>query len=124
MTDVDVGHVYAAASIGWDVHFARTKREPCHPQTSADTEVIAKPWPAPDKDNQCGRIDGADMYRPRHPHPDAVDHNPAAIVERCKSPRRIVDPRPAPWLDPHPVSKPVRSPSRSDHPRSPDMSVN
>src|SRR5690349_9171381 len=46
--------------------------------------------------------------RTRGPRPASAPVDPAAIVERRKAPRLIVNPRPAPGSDPNPVSEAVR----------------
>ena len=56
------------------------------------------------------------------PIPSARQLHPAAIVERSKSPRRIIHPGPSPRLHPGPVTFAIRSPARM-HVRIPDRTI-
>src|SRR5579863_5157641 len=59
----------------------------------------------------------------RNPAPARSEPAPAAIMEWRESPRRIVDPAPAPRSDPGPVAGAVGRPVRSDPGREPDCTV-
>src|SRR5581483_9054177 len=54
----------------------------------------------------------ADVARSRAPAPKSAVVHPTSVVEWSESPRRIVNPGPAPRSDPHPVAEAVGSPSR------------
>src|SRR5256885_5023605 len=61
--------------------------------------------------------------RARYPAPGAVPLHPAAVVKRCITPGRIIDPRPTPRGDPHPVTEAVGRPAGHHHGRCPDVTV-
>src|SRR5258706_7264260 len=48
------------------------------------------------------------------PRPVTMEPYPAAIVKWRETPRRIVDPCPAPWRDPYPMSIAIRRPISGD----------
>ena len=107
--------------VGGHVRLLGREREPRDPSHAAGRDGKA-PVPAAHEHDEGGCI-----HRPRHdvtrdPDPAAVPVHPAAIVEGREAPRRIVDPGPAPRLDPGPVAVAVRRPPRHHgmrHPHGP-----
>ena len=63
------------------------------------------------------------MARARAPAPAVADVGPATVVERREAPRVVVDPGPAPRVDPRPVAAAVRRPARRHARRIPDLAV-
>src|SRR5581483_11252598 len=61
--------------------------------------------------------------RVRNPEPLAAGICPAPIVVRRIPPRRIIDPRPTPRIDPHPVTGVIRRPARPDMIGNPHIAV-
>ena len=61
--------------------------------------------------------------RSRDPPPPAAHMRPAAIVERCKSPRLRPYPRASPWSDRDPTTRTVWSPIRRYRARVPNRTV-
>src|SRR5215469_1622648 len=59
----------------------------------------------------------------RHPTPHSIYVDPAAVVERSKAPRRIVDPRVAPRIDISPVPVAIRRPAYDRRVWEPNGSV-
>src|SRR5262249_28002430 len=71
--------------------------------------------------NQRRRVHGSDSNRSGNPAPAAAHKRPAAIVERSKAPRLVVNPGPSPGGHIYPVPVTVRCPaSRNTHGR-PDV---
>ena len=124
--DVDVLDVGRAAAVARHKNLARRKRKP------ADHRLL--PALTPDRDrhlhagpsnpgDQRRRIDRAQHALPRHPEPAAAALHPAAVMERRKAPRGVVDPGPAPRLHPCPVACAVRCPAGVNATRGPDGAV-
>src|SRR5581483_5064283 len=119
VADIDVCHIGAAGAIRGNVDLTRAERKPSDTQTPANAEVIAVSRTAADEHHQSRRVHRANSHRSGHPAPYAPEQRPPAVVERRKSPGGVVNPGPAPWLDPDPVAEPVRSPSDDHRPREP-----
>src|SRR5256884_2592250 len=105
---VDVAHVGGAHVIARHVDLARRQREPA--DVGADTYGNT-PGGSTHPGHQRGCIHRTQAPRARHPAPGAVPLHPAAVVKRCVAPGRIIDPRPTPGRDPHPVTGPVGRPA-------------
>src|SRR5713101_1525538 len=108
----DVDEIMAATEPG-KKRFAEAQREP------ADSETK----PAAEEANKSGAIDWRPKERARAPSPSAREIVPAAIVERSEAPRRIINPGPAPGVDPVPIAIAVRSPVRCNITRIPNVAV-
>ena len=117
---VDVAHVGGAHVIARHVDLARRQREPA--DVGADTYGNT-PGGSTHPGHQRGCIHRTQAPRARHPAPGAVPLHPAAVVKRCVAPGRIIDPRPTPGRDPHPVTEAVGRPAGHDHGRRPDVTV-
>src|SRR5215471_5728158 len=63
------------------------------------------------------------MDWPRHPTPATVHAGPPSIVKWRKPPRRIVDPSPAPWGNPVPVTVAIGRPIDCHMMRIPNVSI-
>ena len=61
--------------------------------------------------------------RTGHPTPAIVDRHPAAVVRRCKTPGRIVDPGPTPRILPYPMAIAIWCPIGSDVARVPHVAI-
>jgi hypothetical protein len=69
-------------------------------------------WIETGEDHQRGSIHGTNHgdRHGRHPAPGSADRDPAAVVERRPTPRGVIDPVPAPGLNPGPVTVAIRRP--------------
>src|SRR6266852_3265353 len=110
---VDDGDEIMAATEPREERFAEAQREPANSKTKSAAEEA----------NKSGAIDRRPIKRAGAPAPPAREIVPAAIVIRSKAPRRIVDPSPAPGVDPVPVAIAVRSPVGCNFARIPDVTV-
>src|SRR4029077_3802666 len=73
--------------------------------------------------NECRRINRTcDYYRAGRPSPVSAGVDPAAVVRGGESPGRIIDPGPAPRLDPDPMSIVIGSPTGGNR-RNPNRTV-
>src|SRR5260370_38898978 len=90
---------------------------PAEPKTSFKTETATK------ETHERWTINGIANVRAWAPAPPAREIVPAAIVERSKSPRLIVNPSPAPRSNPVPIAVAVRSPVHRNMARIPNVAV-
>jgi hypothetical protein len=93
--------------------FAIAQREPTHAEAEASTEET----------DESGPVDRRTKNRAWAPAPPAREIVPAAIVVRRETPRRIVDPGPAPRADPVPIARAVGSPAGRNFARVPNVAV-
>ena len=119
---VDTGEIVPAHHIRRPIDFARPERKPAY---SADVAAgNRKPEvTAADEGDQRGRVDGLLAHRSRDPAPCTAEIRPASIVRYGESPRRVIDPGPAPRLDPRPVPVAVRCPARRHARRHPHGAI-
>ena len=122
VADVDVREVGPADGICGLIDFARPQWEPADSGHRSGRYRQAEAAAA-DEGDQRRRIDRTHRERTRHPAPPARYKCPAAVVERREAPRRLVDPVPAPGIDPAPMSGTVRHPADRDGGREPDVAV-
>ena len=121
---IDVVEIAAAHRIRRLIDLARREREPADrgghdaAHRRRDLEV-----PAADEGDQRRRIYRLFALRAGHPAPGAVEVGPAAVVRHGKAPGGVVDPGPAPGIDPGPVAVVVRRPAGGDTGRRPDAAV-
>src|SRR6516165_7804457 len=120
---VDVDVVPVAVVVPRMEGFAPAEREPAETgapaKSNAETHTKTGAKPA-----DIGRsIIWSGPNRPRAPTPVATEIVPAAIVEGSKTPRSIVDPRPAPRADVGPVAVAVRSPVGRNIVGNPNVAV-
>jgi len=127
--DVDTLNVTRRDAIGRAVDIARAERKPGH-ASAANANADAKTRAAhPRYERGCvHRANVSNSYdgrarRDGYPAPNTADDNPAAVVERSKAPRRIVNPGPAPRRDPDPVAIAIRLPANNGRVRKPDRAV-
>ena len=107
---VDLPQIDIAVVIPGIERFAWTERKPrCH---SANAKANRESWSA-DKGNESRSVDWCYRDGTRQPSPARTNLHPSAIVEGSKSPRRIIQPGPAPRLDPNPAAVAIRNPSHS-----------
>src|ERR1700749_1171108 len=100
----------------------KAEREPADTKASAETEADAKAGTAgPAAEHRSVERTRVDRTRP--PAPTAADECPTTIVIRSEAPRFIADPSPTPRVDVVPCTVAVRSPSRRDVVRIPDVAV-
>src|SRR5215469_7216020 len=109
--DVDVVHVNAAYAVRGDVDLTWSQREPAHTFSDSNGEVEAT---ASNERDQRRSVHWTHINRTRHPAPAAFHEGPSAVMEWCEAPRFVLNPRPTPRRDPHPVSEAIRRPSRGD----------
>src|SRR5271165_5072929 len=106
---VDVVPVASTCVIPGTVTLSPTQREP--PHTDADSKPESKSSMESAKEtDERGAVVRTRVNRARAPTPAPTTIDPAAVVKRCKSPRRIINPRPSPRSNPVPISIAVRSP--------------
>src|SRR5262249_21620385 len=86
---------------------APTEREPRMAPAPAKADAETK---APEESDKCRTIIGISPHRSRSPTPITAGVNPPTVVERRKTPRRVVYPRPAPRAYIAPVAVAVRRP--------------
>src|SRR5258708_6006880 len=110
---VDDGDEIMAAAEPREERFPEAERKPADSETKPATEEADKSRP----------IDGRPKERTGAPAPAAREIVPAAIVVRSKTPRRIIDPGPAPGADPIPIAIAVRSPVGRNFARVPNVAV-
>ena len=113
VVDVDPLDELVAAAKPRKERFAKAQREPANSKPETAAKEAHKSWP----------IDRGVKNRSRAPAPPAAKIVPAAVVERSKAPRRIVNPGPAPRADPVPVAIAVRSPSGLNRCGIPNVAV-
>src|SRR6185312_17221719 len=73
--------------------------------------------------DQRGGIHRPYVAGTRYPAPGIAVGHPTAVMKRRESPARIIDPGPAPRIDPHPMPKPVRGPAHGKRGRRPHVPV-
>ena len=112
--DVDRANVALAHVVAGDVYLAWPKREP------TDSSSAGR---ATHPGHHGGRIDRANASRARHPTPGIVPPRPTSVMERRETPRRVIDPGPAPRTDPRPMSEAVGRPADRHRRRNPHGSV-
>ena len=124
ITAIDVVEIVPADRVGRLVNLSRREREPpyCGSEGTADRRRDLKVL-ALHKRDQGRRINRPLPWRTGHPAPSSADVRPAAIVRHRKTPGRIVDPRPAPGVNPGPVAVAIRSPVGGHVVRRPDAAV-
>ena len=121
---VDAVEVAAADRVRGLIDLARCQREPADMGCGRaagrhrDLEVLAA-----DERNQRRRIHRPLTPRARHPGPGAVDVGPATVVRHGIAPGRVVNPSPAPGVDPGPMAVAVGRPARGHARRRPDRTV-
>ena len=119
---VDVLEIPVAHRVRRPVDLARRQRKPGYATDVAardgQLEVVAA-----DEGHQCRRIVGTGPHRPWHPEPVARAVGPATVVRHSVAPGRVVDPGPAPGVDPGPVAVAVRHPARRHPARYPYVAV-
>ena len=125
VSDVDVAHIghvdlpqiYRAVVIPGIERLARTERKPrCH---TSNPNAYGEPTSA-DKGHEGRTVNRCDPDWSWQPAPPRPNLYPAAVVEGSKSPRRVVNPRPAPRLNPNPTAIAIRHPSHGNARRIPD----
>ena len=119
--NVHVLEILPASVVRRIVRLSPAQRAPAKP------DATAKPVPAPARtakpNHQRWRIVRTRIVRTRHPTPISARVSPTAVVERSKSPGRIILPRPSPRLHPDPVPIVIRRPACRYVTRNPDVSV-
>ena len=119
---VEVFEIGPADRVGRTVDLARGERKPGHTADIAagrrNLQIVA----AHESDHRW-RIVGPLADRAGHPGPGALHVGPAAVVRNGKTPGRVVNPGPAPGVDPGPVAIPVRCPVGRHALRHPHVAV-
>ena len=121
-----IGHIVDIADVGNVVRvrrrivFARAQGKPANRCTDADRHT---PVTACVPTHERWRIDRAMAIVTGPPTPACADLNPSAVVERRESPRRVVNPSPAPGADIRPRTVPIRCPIGSGEAWRPDATV-
>ena len=108
---IHISEICPAYPVRRNVRFAVSKREPAHRFARRDRHAkVASTNPS----NQSRCVHRPHCNRSRHPTPRSSVVHPASVVSRRKSPRSIVNPGPAPRINPHPMTIVIRRPARSD----------
>ena len=95
---VEADEIFAADRIRGSIDFTRREREPrdcAFARRSRETNA-----PPVDKHDDRGCIHCSLAHRTGHPSPRVVQICPASVMRYGESPRRGIDPRPSPRLDP------------------------
>ena len=114
-------HVMRRAAVIGAIDFARRQRHPAH--GGAANLHRNTPPAAPHPAHQRRRVDRPRHIGPRHPAPAATPAHPAAVMERRKAPRRLVDPCPTPGPHPGPAAVAVGRPVGLHDQRLPQRAV-
>jgi hypothetical protein len=110
--DVHLLEVVAAHVVRRHIGFSPSQREPSHASASTERQTHSEVGTAHPRD-QRGSVDRTSNHHgTRRPCPISARAYPAAIMRRSETPRRFVNPGPAPRFDPHPMSIVIRSPPR------------
>ena len=122
MSDVDLLHIGGGDVVGGEKRLARAEREPgdCS-DTNSESDTYAEAR-ASDEGDQRGRVDGAADHAAGNPDPGAGHESPSAVMEGREAPGCVVNPGPAPRLDPGPVAIVIGCPADRDA-RNPDPAV-
>ena len=89
----------------------RPERNPGNTAAHSERKTSAEAA-ATDPRYERGRIDGASVNRSGNPSPSACDECPAAVVERCESPRQRRQSKSIPTVQQRPNVRNDRAPSR------------
>src|SRR4029453_13630854 len=100
---VDARKVLAAHVVARPVDTAGAKGEPADGTPAPDRNRNAEVAAAHERDER-GRVHGLHGARTWNPAPPALYECPAPVVEWREAPCRIIDPCPAPRIDPRPVA--------------------
>ena len=124
---VHIGDVARAVLIGRTKSLSRRQREPAQARLRpllANRHIpVHTAGVAADEGNQRRRVHRLWRHTPRHPAPARADLRPAAVVEGCKAPGRVVHPGPAPGRYPAPVACSVGCPVHGHGARQPHGAI-
>ena len=118
IADVHAAEVPEPSAIPRVERLTPAQRAPSQSAAESEAEVRA-PARAAKPRHQRGCVYRARIDRSRCPSPVAARIDPAAVVEGSISPGRVIDPGPAPWLNPDPVTILIRSPAWRHRTRNP-----
>ena len=119
---VDVLEIAAAYRIGRSIHVARTEREPGDAADVAAGDRELEIGAAHERNQRRGVI-GSGARRTRDPTPGSAEIRPASVMGHGETPGRVIHPRPAPGIDPRPMSVAVGGPIGTHAARDPDVAV-
>jgi hypothetical protein len=119
--DVDTLKVFVSVVIPRQERFSGTEWKP-RSEFRAEADAKGKTRPA-DKCDECRRVHRHRNVRTRQPSPHGVNENPAPIVKRTEAPHVIIDPGPAPRIDPSPVAEAIWHPAGGNTVRIPNGAV-
>ena len=124
LADIDPLAVAGRHRVVRHVAVARRQRQPTHSRAvdaHADAHAVARPPASPG--HQGRRVDRPRDVGPGHPAPGVTPVGPAAVVEGCEAPTRVIHPGPAPGLHPGPAAVAVRRPTGAHGQRQPHRAV-
>src|SRR5215472_6777633 len=104
IVDVDDVNEPMAAVEPWVEWLTPAEREPAHAKAESKTPA------ATEETDERRSIDRGTKVRSRAPTPGPANERPASIVVGSKTPRRVIDPSPAPGSNPVPVAVAVGRP--------------
>src|SRR5690348_9930627 len=116
IADVDVGDKSPARMPPRTERFAIAQREPAHAAAKPKAAATVEPY-------ESRSVERPAKTRTRAPAPASAKIIPPAVVERRKSPRVIVNPRPAPGTHPAPIAPAIRRPADGNDARIPYCAV-
>src|SRR5437773_4041355 len=122
VVEIHVTVVAAACVVPGTKWFAWAKRKPTDSSAKSSAETNT-PMRAADETDERRSINRTRVIRARAPAPTAANVSPTAIVEWSETPRRIVNPRPAPRPNVVPVTIAVWSPADVHSRRIPNRAV-
>jgi hypothetical protein len=114
MRGIDLLEIAQRHGIRRDVNLVRAER---HPSARILRRKEGHQRRRKDRDDRL-----ADRFVARHPGPTIIDHEPPPVMKWREAPILVVQPCPAPRLDPAPISVPVGSPA-GRHFGIPDIAV-
>ena len=119
---VHVLEVAAAHGVGRAVDLARPERKPGDAADVAAGDRELEVAASHEGDQRRGVV-GARPRRARDPAPVSAKIGPASVMGHREAPGRVIHPRPAPGIDPRPMSVAIRRPVGGHAIRIPDVSV-
>ena len=122
IASVDIGVVAATHRVRRAIHVTRTQREPCDAGDVAGRDRELEIATA-NESHQRGRVNRPRAYRARYPAPRPAQIGPATVMGHGETPRCVIHPRPAPRVDPCPMTIVVRSPAHGHAIRYPNITV-
>ena len=120
--DVDVAEIIPVTAVARPIDLAGAEREPADRRPDIGNVPVTDAGIA-NKGDQRRRIDRLRHEFAGDPRPLVLDHGPTAVMERREPPGLVIDPAPAPRIEPDPVALAVRRPAGRDPFRKPYLAI-